>query len=137
LAVRNRANGALLSFTHITAGPSNKSEMLEVSAAPGASGVATGPLIHEWLPTDVDGPLGPRPKLDDRDHTTRWVGRNRSECEAIVANLRNLQLARVSIATHGYDVNGRALDAAGDSGFEVLQSHIALSLVLSTSRHAP
>jgi hypothetical protein len=98
-AVRNRANSALLSFTHVTAGPSHISEMLELCAAPGAPGIATGPLIHEGLPTDVYSPLGPQPKLGGGDQPTRRVGGNRSECKAIVANLCNLQLARVSIAT--------------------------------------
>src|SRR4029077_19520961 len=110
-------------LTHITAGPSHKSEMLELSAALGASCAATDPLIHEWLPTDMDSPLWPRPKLDGRNYATRWVGRNRSECVAVVANLRNLERARVSVATHRDDVNRRALDAAGYRGFEVLQSH--------------
>ncbi len=97
--------------------------MLELCAAPGASGVATGPLIYEGLPTDMDSPLGPRAKLGGWDHATRGVGRNRSECKAVVANLRNLYLARVGIATYRYNFNRRALDAAGDSGFEVFQSH--------------
>jgi hypothetical protein len=90
LAVRNRPNGALLSFTHITAGPSHICEMLELCAAPGASGIVTGPLIHEGLPTDMDSPLGPRPKLRGGDPATDGVGGNRSECKAIVVNLRNL-----------------------------------------------
>jgi hypothetical protein len=99
LAVRNRPNGALLSFTDITAEPSHICEMLELCGAPGASGIATGPLIHEGLSTDMGSPLGPRPKLVGGDHATDGAGGNRPEREAIVVNLRNLQLARVSIAT--------------------------------------
>ena len=122
-AVRNQPNRPLLSFTHITAGPSHICEMLELCAAPGASGSATDPLIHEGLPTDVDTRLGPRPKLCGGHHATRGVGGNRSECKATVANLCNLQLTRVSIAAQRDHLNRRALDAARDSGFEDLQCH--------------
>jgi hypothetical protein len=89
----------LPSFTHIAPGRSHICEVLELAAALSASGVATGPLIHKRLPTEVDSQLGPRSKLGGEDHAMHRVGGNRSECEAIVTNLRNLEVARLSVGT--------------------------------------
>jgi hypothetical protein len=89
-AIRNRPSGALPTFTHIAAGRAHICEMLKLAAALGASGMASGPLIYERLPTDMDSQLGPRSKPCGEDHATHRVGGDRPECEAIVTNLSNL-----------------------------------------------
>jgi hypothetical protein len=76
-AVRNRPSRALPTFTHIAAGRSYICEMLKLAATLGALGMASGPLIYERLPTDVDSQLGPRSKLRGGDHTTHRAGGDR------------------------------------------------------------